>query len=327
MNEVANKVKYSKFKLIRQNYRSELGIAVALVFFFIVISIVAPNFATATNMANLMSQIAIIGILAIGQHFVIITGGIDLSIGNLLGLSAMTMALVMSATKNMYLGMLVALLTGAMVGLINGSLISLVGLPPFIATLGSMAVTRSVDYLLCNGRAVNITVPGFGKITSASITGAFRIYYVAIVVIYIIMSWVLSNTKFGRYLYAIGSNENAARIAGVITKKIKIFAYVTSGLMAAIGGILLASKLESVDPNYGTSYEMDTIAAVVIGGALMTGGKGTLVGTALGVILMGVIKNGLDIIGVSPYWQGFAVGIIIILALIIEKITNIKQKN
>jgi ribose transport system permease protein len=329
MNEinVNNKVKLSKFKAVSQNYRSELGVGVALLFFFIVIAIIAPNFVSGTNLTNVMSQISIIGILAIGQHFVIITGGIDLSVGNLLGLSSMMMALVMSTTQNMFLGIIAAFATGAVVGFINGALISLVGLPPFIATLGLMTISRSVDYLICNGRAITNLVPGFGDITSASVVGAIRIYYVAIIILFFVMSWVLSNTKFGRYLYAIGSNENAARIAGVNTRKTKIMAYVTSGLMAALGGILLASKLESVDPNYGVNYEMDTIAAVVIGGGLMTGGKGTILGTAIGVIFMGIIKNGLDIIGVSPYWQGFAVGIIIILALIIERVTNIKQKN
>jgi ribose transport system permease protein len=237
------------------------------------------------------------------------------------------MALVMSTTQSIFLGIVAAFVTGAAVGFINGALIGLVGLPPFIATLGLMTIARSADYLICNGRAITNLVHGFGNITSVSVIGTIRVYYIAIILLFILMSWVLSNTKFGRYLYAIGSNENAARIAGVNTKKFKVLAYVSSGLMAALGGILLAAKLESVDPNYGVGYEMDTIAAVVIGGGLMTGGKGTILGTAIGVVFMGIIKNGLDIIGVSPYWQGFAVGIIIILALIIERATNIKEKK
>jgi ribose transport system permease protein len=287
----------------------------------------SPYFLTAQNLTNIMSQIAIISILAIGQTYVILTGGIDLSIGNTLGFISMLLALVMRDTGSIFLGVAICILGGLFIGMTNGLLVSYVRIPAFIVTLGMSMITRSADYLVCNGRAVSRLVEGFDQLTHAAIFGILRYYYIGIVILYILMSWILANTKLGRYTYAIGSNENATRLAGVNTKQFKVFAYVISGLMSAIGAIIIASRLGAVDPNYGEGYEMDTLAAVVIGGSAMTGGKGTILGTAIGVIFLGLIKNGLDILGVSPYWQGLTVGVIIILALVLDRVTSREKKH
>ncbi len=316
----------AKFNSIRSVYQSELSVGLGMVAFFIFMSVASPYFLTAQNMANIMSQIAIIAILAIGQTYVMLTGGIDLSTGNTLGLISMLLALTMRDTGSMILGMIVCIVGGIFIGLVNGLLVSYVRIPAFIVTLGMSMITRSADYLVCNGRAVNRLVPGFEKLTTSGF-GIIRFYYFGVVILYIVMAWILMNTKIGRYTYAIGSNENATRLAGVNVKRFKCYAYIISGLMSALGGIIIASRLGAVDPNYGDGYEMDTLAAVVIGGSAMTGGKGTLIGTGIGVIFLGLIKNGLDILGVSPYWQGLTVGVIIILALVIDRISSRERKR
>lgn len=317
----------ARFNSMRSAYQSEISVGIGMAAFFIIMTVASPYFLTAQNMTNIMSQIAIISILAIGQTYVILTGGIDLSTGNTLGLISMLLALVMRDTGSILLGVAVCIAGGLFVGLVNGMLVSYVRIPAFIVTLGMSMITRSADYLICNGRAVSQLVPGFQKLTHAAAFGILRFYYLGIVVLYILMAWILANTKLGRYTYAIGSNENATRLAGVNTRRFKTYTYVISGLMSAIGAIIIASRLGAVDPNYGEGYEMDTLAAVVIGGCAMTGGKGTIIGTAIGVVFLGLIKNGLDILGVSPYWQGLTVGVIIILALVLDRLTSRDKRH
>lgn len=326
-NQTADNVaRNAKFRSIRSAYQSEISVGLGMIAFFIFMSVASPYFLTAQNMANIMSQIAIIAILSIGQTYVMLTGGIDLSTGNTLGIISMLLALTMRDTGSIFLGVVVCFLGGIFIGLVNGLLVSYVGIPAFITTLGMSMITRSGDYLVSGGRAVTRLIPGFEKLTVSGF-GIFRFYYFGVVILYFVMAWILANTKLGRYTYAIGSNENATRLAGVNVKRFKSYTYVISGIMSALGAIIIASRLGAVDPNYGDGYEMDTLAAVVIGGTAMTGGKGTLLGTGIGVIFLGLIKNGLDILGVSPYWQGLTVGVIIILALVIDRAASREKKR
>jgi ribose transport system permease protein len=318
---------HSKVGIIASNYRSEIGVGVSTIIFFLILCAVSPYFFTGRNMSNVISQIAIIAILSIGQTFVILTGGIDLSVANLMGLSSMVTAFVMVNTENIALGVMAGLLCGIIIGIINGVLVGYVGLPAFIVTMGMMSITRNADYLICSGRSITGLTEGFEKLTAISVIPGLPVYYIGILVLYIIAGWVLSNTKVGRYTYALGSNEKATRLCGVNIRLYKVIPYAISGMMAAIAGLILASRFMAVDPNYGAGNELDTVAAVVIGGATLTGGKGTLIGTAVGVFLMGFIRNGLDILGVSPYWQGVSVGLVIILALIVERLTNRNKKD
>jgi ribose transport system permease protein len=311
----------TKARIISVNYRSEIGVGVSLVVFFVVLCFASPYFFTGRNLSNVVSQVAIIAILSIGQTFVILTGGIDLSVGSMLGFTSMLGAYVMSHTDSVGLGVVACMLLGISLGFINGVLVGYVRLPAFIVTCGMLTIARNADYLLNNGRSISFLPEGLAHVASLSIVRGIPYYYVGILLLYVICAWILSSTKLGRYTYALGSNENAARLSGINVKLHMAIPYMISGFMASLAAIIVLARFLACDPNYGNGNELDTIAAVVLGGSAFSGGKGTLIGTAIGVFLMGFIRNGLDIIGVSPYLQGIIVGCVIILALVIEKIT------
>lgn len=318
-------LRLSRRQIMLDNNRSIITMSIALVVMFVCLSLISPNFCTSTNMTNILSQISFIALLALGETFVILTGGIDLSVGSILGLSSMTAALVMSSTGSIPLAMLVCLLTGLFVGLCNGILVAKCNIPAFIVTLGVLNICRGANYLISGGRAVSKLGDEYKAVAGTMLFGSFRMYYLFIIILFVFAAWVLSSTKLGRNIYAIGSNETATRLAGVNTKLYSILPYVISGLLAAVAGFLMGSRYGAVDPNYGTSYEMDALTAVVIGGTAMTGGKGTIVGTAVGVVFMGVMKNGLDVIGVSPYWQTVAVGAVLVIALLMDRFASKKK--
>ena len=317
----------SKWGVIRAKYRTEFAMGIIMVAFFILMCIISQYFLAAQNLSNVASQVAIIAILSIGQTFVMLTGGIDLSVGSILGISAMSMAMVMVATESVALGIIISLAMGIGIGTLNGFLVSYMRIPAFITTLGMAMVARGANYLMSNGRSVSNLPEQFSAIAKMEVVPYIRVYYVVIVVLFLVMAWCLNNTKLGRNVYAIGSNANAARLAGVNVKRFRLYPYIICGLMASVGAIIMSSRLMGVDATYGANYEMDTLAAVVIGGTLMTGGKGTLVGTAIGVVFMGFVKNGLDLLGVSPYWQTLTVGVIIIVALLIESVSTMFRER
>ena len=322
---MGNAKEQSKIKVILENYKSELTMGGVLIIMYIFLCFMSPVFFTVRNMTNILSSVGFTAILALGQTFVMLTGGIDLSVGSVLGISSMLGAMTLVRTNSIIAAILVALLVGGLVGLFNGVMVSYFKLPAFVVTLGTMKICRSADYLISDGHSVNKLGDTFKSIAGAEIFKGFRVYYVGIIILFIVIGWVLANTKLGRYTYSIGSNDTATRLAGVNTKKFRLYPYIISGVLAGLGGILMASRFGAVDPNYGTDYEMNTLAAVVVGGCAMTGGKGTIIGTAVGVILMGVLNNGLDISGISPYWQGVAVGIVLIVALLFDFFTDKKK--
>lgn len=315
----------NRYKVIFANYRSEITMGGVLVIMIILLSVITPQFMTARNLTNILSAVSFTAILSLGQTFVMLTGGIDLSVGSVLGITSMLTAMSLTRTNNILVGFFVGLGVGALVGLFNGAMVSFFKLPAFVVTLGTMRICRGADYLLSGGHSINNLGDNFEAIAGMEVFSGMRVYYIVIILIFIFLGWVLSNTKLGRYTYAIGSNEVATRLAGINTIKFKIYPYVISGLLAGLGGILMASRFGAVDPNYGTDYEMNTLAAVVVGGCSMTGGKGTIIGTAVGVFVMGVLNNGLDISGVSPYWQQVAVGIVLIVALLFDYFTGKKK--
>lgn len=322
---MGNAKEQSKIKVILENYKSEVTMGGVLIIMYIFLCFMSPVFFTVRNMTNILSSVGFTAILALGQTFVMLTGGIDLSVGSVLGISSMLGAMTLVRTGSIIAAILVALLVGGLVGLFNGVMVSYFKLPAFVVTLGTMKICRSADYLISDGHSVNKLGDTFKSIAGAEIFKGFRVYYVGIIILFIVIGWVLANTKLGRYTYSIGSNDTATRLAGVNTKKFRLYPYIISGVLAGLGGILMASRFGAVDPNYGTDYEMNTLAAVVVGGCAMTGGKGTIIGTAVGVILMGVLNNGLDISGISPYWQGVAVGIVLIVALLFDFFTDKKK--
>jgi ribose transport system permease protein len=317
----------AQWKIISTNFRSEIGIGVSLIVFFVVLCFLSPYFLTSRNLSNVVSQVAIIAILSIGQTFIILTGGIDLSVGSVMGLAGMVGAWVTIHGHSVFLGIIACLIAGLLVGAVNGVLVGFVRLPAFIVTCGMLTIARNVDFIISGGRSISFLPPALGKIHSASLVDGLPYYYFGILALYLVASWMLTSTKLGRYTYALGSNENAARLSGINIRLQYVIPYVISGLMCGLAGVVLNARFLACDPNYGTGNELDTIAAVVLGGTVFTGGKGTLIGTIIGVFLMGFIRNGLDIMGVSPYIQGVTVGAVIILALVIEKVTSTMRKD
>lgn len=314
------------FSQVFKQYRTELSMLLVFCAFFLIMTFASPFFLTKGNLLNVTSQISTTAILAIGMSLVIITGGIDLSVGASLGFSSMVAGIYLMQTGNIItaIGILIGL--SLLVGLINGFLIGYIGLPAFIVTLGTQKICRSLDYVISNGNSATQFPEIFGVIGRGKMLDSVPVYLIINVLLFAIFIFVMGKTKYGRYVYAIGSNGAAARLSGINTKKNIMFAYLFSGLLSGIAGLIMISRLMAVDPTYGTEAEMDAIAAVVIGGTSMMGGKGTLWGTIVGVLLVGCLRNALNLLGVNTFWQGSVLGAVIIVAVMAEKLSS-QRKN
>jgi erythritol transport system permease protein len=308
----------------------------ALILIILVFSFLSPNYFTVSNFLTMANHVAIYGLLSIGMLLVILNGGIDLSVGSVLALCGVVAGALMQGVTLTSLGValyppvwVVCVLTcalGAFVGAVNGILIAFFRVPAFVATLGTLYVARGVALLMTNGLTYNnlggrpelgnigFDWLGFNRIAGVPI-GVWMLAVVAIV-----CHLTLARTAFGRWLYASGGNERAAELSGVPVKGVKIAVYVLSGICAAIAGLVLSSQLTSAGPTAGTTYELTAIAAVVIGGAALTGGRGTVRGTMLGAFVIGFLSDGLVIVGVSSYWQTVFTGAVIVLAVLMNSI-------
>ena len=302
------------------NFRSEYSVEIMMFLVFLLlcalISVLTPRFLSAGNIRNLFWQATTVGIIAIGQTLIILTAGIDLSVGGIMAISAMLGGLVMSNTS-LGAGITTVLLTGLGVGVLNGVLVSYARLAPFIVTLGTLSITQSLTSVITDGRSIPRLPAGCRFFGYQRVFG-LPLYTIVLIGRFILGHMMLKKTKLGRFLYAIGSNEEASRLAGVNVKFNKMIAYSITGLLCAIAALILTSRLGAIDPDTGSGIELDTIAAVVIGGASMSGGKGSLVGTLIGVFFITVLHNGLNLIGVSPFWQGSAVGAVIIISVLLD---------
>ena len=312
---------------IGREFKTELSMLVIFVVFFAVMSFASPYFLTTNNIMNVMSQVSSTSILAIGMTIVIITSGIDLSVGSILGLSGMIGGMVLMNTQNVVLGVAVILLVGMVMGLVNGFLIGYLELPAFIVTLGMMEIGRSLDYVISDANTASKFPAIYNFLGTGRIGGVFPVYIIFIFGMFAIFIWIMAKTKFGRFLYAIGSNKEAARLTGINVKFNVMMAYVISGLMCGFAAWIMTSRLMACDATYGDGNEMDAIAAAVIGGTSMSGGKGTLWGTIIGVFLVGFLPNALNILGVNPYWQGTAIGAVIVIAVLAEKLSKLKVRK
>lgn len=303
-----------------RNFRSEYSVEIMMFLVFLLlcafISLLTPRFLSAGNIRNLFWQATTVGIIAIGQTLIILTAGIDLSVGGIMAISAMLGGVVMKSFS-LGAGIATVLLTGLGVGVLNGVLVSYARLAPFIVTLGTLSITQSLTYVITDGSSITGLPAGFRFFGYQRVLG-FPLYTVVLIGLFILGHIMLKKTKLGRFLYAIGSNEEAARLAGVNVKFNKMVAYSITGVLCAIATLILTSRLGAIDPDTGSGIELDTIAAVVIGGASMSGGKGSLVGTLIGVFFITVLHNGLNLIGVSPFWQGSAVGAVIIISVLLD---------
>jgi ribose transport system permease protein len=301
----------------------------ALVVLIIFFSIASPYFMQQSNLIGIGLATAVTGILAIGVTFVIITGGIDLSIGTVMTLSAvMTGVVVTNADLPLVVGIAVGVATGALMGLINGLLIARLGIPPFIATLGMLNVARGLALILAELKPIYFNeTPEFNEGAMGSILPGIDLPNIILVFVgcAIIASFVLGRTILGRYIYAIGSNEEAARLSGVRTVRWKASAYVLSGLFAGIAGVVIAARLNSAQPAVGFGYELDAIAAAVIGGTSLSGGEGTIFGTFIGAFVISVLTNGLRLLSVPQEWQIVVTGCIVVLAVYLDIVRRRRQ--
>jgi ribose transport system permease protein len=278
------------------------------------LSIISPYFLTKNNILNVLRQISIIGIISIGMTYVIITGGINLAVGSILALSATVSALLMFGGLSIALSIFVGIFVGIICGLISGLFIVKIKMPPFIATLAIQTIARGVTLVVTGGMPLYGLPEGF-KFLGGGYALGIPVPVIIMIFLYLIGIYFLNYTKTGLYLFAVGGNDEAALLSGVNTGKIRITAYIISGALSAIGGVILASRIVSVEPTMGMGYELDCIASAVIGGTMMSGGVGNLIGTFIGALIMGVLRNGLNLLDVSVYWQQVVIGVVIALTV------------
>jgi len=286
----------------------------------VVLSFLSPFFLTRSNIFNVLDQSVVIGIVSVGMTFVILTGGIDLSVGSVAGLTGIILGLTL-AHLPIPAAIAVAVLAGGGIGLVSGLLINLFGLASFVVTLGMMAIGRSLAYILSGQTAISDIPGGLQDIVYTDVLG-IPSNILFLILLYIAAWAYLTSTKGGRTIYAVGSNRDAARAAGLSTLFYSVLPYVLSGAFAAVAATFSIGQLLSADPLMGNAMELDAIAAVVIGGASLYGGRGSMVGTLMGVFITVMIRNGLNLMGVSPFWQGTAIGTIIIVALLFERLVS-----
>lgn len=309
----------------RRGIPLELRMFVLSLALIVVLSLSSKYFLTYNNILNVLDQSVVIGILAIGQTLVVLTGGIDLSVGALVGWGGMILALT-AGPWGLVPGLVIGFAAGALGGAINGGLIAKGRIAPFIVTLGMLSVARSLTYIVSGAASITDIPPGLIWLTSASVFGA-PLDILILAALYVAAWWYLERTNGGRAIYAIGSNEEAARTAGISISTYKIGVYLVSGLLATLAAMLMAGRIQAVDPTTGTGLELDSIAAVVIGGASLFGGRGSIVGTLFGVIIMVCIRNGLNLLRIDPYWQGTAVGCIIVAAVLAERVLSSQRSR
>ena len=306
-------------KIIRPQLDNVGGPFIGLVLLCVVFSLTSEHFLSTRNALNILDQVTVLGILAIGMTSVIIIGGIDLSVGSVLAFSTMTLGWLMrDAGFPLPLAIIAAVAAGGVCGLVSGSLITVGRLPPFVATLAMLSAARGLANILTDGRQIIGYPPWFSELATVRHFGFLSVTMLIFIVLSI-LGWIYLRFRAGgRNLYAIGGNPEVARLAGIRVRAANVWVYVVSGLMAGIAGVALAARLDSSQPSAGFTYELDTIAAVVIGGASLSGGKGSMGGTIVGVFIIGVLRNGLNLLAVSPFVQQIVIGAVIAAAVMLD---------
>jgi ribose transport system permease protein len=295
---------------------------IGLIVFSVIVAFINSRFMTTSNILNILRQTSINAVIATGMTFVILTGGIDLSVGSILGFSGAVAAMMLASGVDSIIAIPVALIVGLMVGALNGVLISKGKLQPFIVTLATMTMLRGATLVFTDGKPIGTGFEANSKLFAWFGNGyvlGIPVPIIVIIVAFLVALFVLTQTKIGRYVYALGGNEEATKLSGISTDKVKIFVYAISGMMAALAGIIITSRLSSAQPTAGSGYELDAIAAVVLGGTSLAGGTGTIVGTMIGALIIGVLNNALNLMDVSSYFQMLAKGSVILLAVLLDR--------
>lgn len=298
---------------------------VAMIFLFLIGSIYVKNFLTMQNFSGIFYQYAIIGFLALGQLLVILTAGIDLSQGSLVAFTSIVVALLM---QKFGIGIAVTggLLAATALGLVNGWMVSRTRIPPFVVTLGMLGIARGLGLVLSNAKPISIEIDSFNNFGRSAILG-IPVSAILLVVISLLLAFFLKYRKSGRYIYAIGSSEESSRLSGIDVKKIKLLVYAASAFLTGIGAVMWTARLNSGSPIGANGYEMESIAAVIVGGGNLFGGVGTVGGTLIGILLFGMINSVLNLVGISPYWQGTIKGVLILLAVALSQIQRLRRNR
>lgn len=314
MNKEAGK------KLNIKDVLRESAVVLVLIAIVIIFSCISPQFFKFSNFLTILRQVAILAIVSVGMTLVLISGGIDLSVGAII--SVVSVIISMAAVDGGMptgVAIILGLILGSLMGLVNGLMITMTGMPPMIGTLATQMAFRGLGYIICDGASI-YHLPDAFKIFGQGWLGPIPVPVIIMVVILVIFSIFLRKTYMGRYFYAVGSNVEATRLCGLDTKKIQILSYVMCGLLSAIGAIIMTSRVNSGQPKAGDGYEMDVLTACVVGGVSISGGEGKIRHIVVGVLIVGVLSNGLTIIGVSEYWQQVAKGLILALAVAFDSV-------
>lgn len=310
-----------------QFLRENLGILIGFIVLCIFLSVISPVFLTQKNIMNVLRQVSTNLYLACAMTMVIILGGIDLSVGSIIALSGVvTGSLIAFQGTSVTVAVIAGLLAGSAVGVFNGITIAKTTIPPFIVTLATMNIARGAAYVYTGGKPIRVMSDQFNFIGSGYIANYLPTPVFYLIIILAISILIMNKTKLGRHIYAVGGNREAARFSGIKISKVLFFPYAFSGLMAAIAGIVLASRMFSGQPTAGNGAEMDAIAAVVLGGTSMSGGSGKMSGTVIGGLVIGVLSNGLNLMNVNSFWQFIVKGIVILIAVYVDALKRKKAK-
>ena len=310
-------------KTFYAKYKRELLVLVATIILAVIFTALNPNFLTWRNILTVFQQMVLNGLLAVGIMFAILTGGIDLSIGCTFAIVGIAVATCTVGGMNPVLAIIIGLAVGAALGIFNGFLVTNLKLQPFIATLGTMSLYRGIAYVVTGGQPVTNVPDSFRGIFNGQIgSTGIRYYVIVMIIVFVVAHLILSKTRTGDYLYAVGGNEEAAKLSGVNTKKIKYIAYIVSGVCTAVAGLVMLASLGSAESTAGIGYETNAIAAAAIGGTSMAGGRGTSLGTFFGALMLAVLKVGMVVINVDSFWQYVVTGLIIIVASYFEFIKD-----
>lgn len=298
---------------------NQIGVALALIVLVALMAFIAPYFWTTGNLLEVMRQVSAIAILAAGGTFVILTAGIDLSVGSALGLCAMVAIVVADNGLSPWTAILLCLVAGVAIGLVNGVVTAFLALPAFIVTLAALTYLRGFVYVGTGGTTVTPDEVAFSWIGQSSLLGVPVAAWIMIVV-YAGGWFLLNRTIFGRQIYAIGGNAEAARLSGISVRRVTAMVYVISGLTAGIAGLIIAARLQSAVPDLGSGYELNAIAAIVLGGTSLMGGRGSLLGTLIGALFIGVLSNGMTLMNVESFYQQIIMGFVILLAVLVDRL-------
>jgi ribose/xylose/arabinose/galactoside ABC-type transport system permease subunit len=308
----------AEFSIFTRRY----GISFVMFIMIIGLAVVSPTFRTSGNVLSILLQVSINGILALGMVFVITAGGIDLSIGSMLALTSAMIGAILMRTGNIFLACACSILITTVFGFLNGLLVAKFKMFPFVVTLATQLVIRGIAYIVSGGYSQSLANDGFMKIGAGKVFGVIPIPVIMLLAVAVVSYIILHNTKLGRYIYAVGGNINAATASGVNVFWTQINSFVISGICCGIAGIIMTSRINAAQPNIGVGYETDAIAACVIGGTSFAGGVATIPGTVVGIIIIGLIYNGMNLIGISTYWQTITKGLLIIGAVMIDMFMN-----